>query len=104
MTPMPNPFMEIQSSCGGVEGECTAPRAEILGTAASRPHPAGIVTGPQDSISDHGGLAAIEAELSDVIFNMDFMSADPSPPPGPSDLEELQALLTSVRPLHQAAA
>ncbi len=53
---------------------------------------------------DHGGLAAIEAELSDVLFNMDFMSADPSPPPGPSDLEELQALLTPVRPLHQAAA
>ena len=43
---------------------------------------------------DHGGLAAIEAELSDVLH---FTSADPDPPPGPSDAEEIEAILMRLQ-------
>ena len=47
-----------------------------------------------DIHTDHGGLAAIEAELSDVLH---FTSADPDPPPGPSDADEIEAILTRLQ-------
>jgi len=42
---------------------------------------------------DHGGLAAVAAELSDALS---FLTADPEPPPGPSDTDEIEAILTRL--------
>ncbi len=46
---------------------------------------------PRDCVD----LDALEAQLSDALFNLN-LTADPEPPPGPSDTDEIEAILTTL--------
>lgn len=50
-----------------------------------------------DMMPDYGALDAVQAALSDVLSNLDFASADPEPPPGLSDADEIEAILTRLK-------